>query len=114
MKPGVNCNLRSYGTQTQRCAQWERAARDILVALNDLRDGRFRLSLYHTDEELKHWQQLSVLDQSAVATENVDLKLFEQGVEKKYMTVAQGDVGQESRLKALMHEVKQRAWRIRL
>lgn len=82
---------------------------DILVALNDLRDGRFRLSLYQTDEQLKHWHQLSVLDQSAVAAENVDLKLFQQGIENKYMTVAQGDAGQQSRLKSLMEEVQERA-----
>ncbi|MGE8153254.1 sialidase family protein [Pseudomonas vancouverensis] len=36
----------------------------LLVALNDLRDGRFRLSLYGTDAGLDDWRNLVELDQS--------------------------------------------------
>jgi predicted neuraminidase len=36
----------------------------ILVALNNLQNGRYRLSLYKTDAKLHRWQQLKVLDQS--------------------------------------------------
>lgn len=37
---------------------------DILVALNDLTLGRFRLSLYQTDPELRRWREIAILDQS--------------------------------------------------
>ncbi|NBA94929.1 exo-alpha-sialidase [Pseudomonas sp. R5(2019)] len=36
----------------------------LLVALNDLRDGRFKLSLYGTDPGLADWRNLAELDQS--------------------------------------------------
>ncbi|WP_407316232.1 exo-alpha-sialidase [Pseudomonas sp. nanlin1] len=36
----------------------------LLVALNDLRDGRFRLSLYGTDERMQRWRALIDLDRS--------------------------------------------------
>ncbi|MCU1759760.1 exo-alpha-sialidase [Pseudomonas sp. 14P_8.1_Bac3] len=36
----------------------------VLVALNDLRDGRFKLSLYGTDAGLTDWRNLVELDQS--------------------------------------------------
>ncbi|RML97965.1 BNR/Asp-box repeat-containing protein, partial [Pseudomonas savastanoi] len=36
----------------------------LLVALNDLREGRFKLSLYSTDEQMKVWRPLPDLDKS--------------------------------------------------
>lgn len=36
----------------------------LLVALNDLRDGRFRLSLYGTDAQMNEWRSVIALDQS--------------------------------------------------
>ena len=36
----------------------------LLVALNDLEDGRFKLSLYGTDAQLNQWRTLVELDQS--------------------------------------------------
>lgn len=36
----------------------------LLVALNDLRDGRFKLSLYGTNPGLSEWRNLAELDQS--------------------------------------------------
>ncbi|WP_336346512.1 sialidase family protein [Pseudomonas monsensis] len=36
----------------------------LLVALNDLRDGRFKLSLYGTDANLNDWRSVIELDQS--------------------------------------------------
>ncbi|RDL14780.1 exo-alpha-sialidase [Pseudomonas jessenii] len=36
----------------------------LLVALNDLRDGRFKLSLYGTDASFKDWRSVIELDQS--------------------------------------------------
>lgn len=36
----------------------------LLVALNDLKEGRFRLSLYGTDAQLKAWRPLRDLDES--------------------------------------------------
>jgi predicted neuraminidase len=36
----------------------------LLVALNDLRDGRFKLSLYGTDAKLNQWRTVVELDQS--------------------------------------------------
>lgn len=42
----------------------QNAEKDILVALNNLQDGRYRLSLYQTDSRLQRWQHLKTLDQS--------------------------------------------------
>jgi predicted neuraminidase len=81
----------------------------ILVALNDLREGRFRLSLYHTDSNLENWRPVRVLDQSPVLTELVDLDLFRHGLQSKYMRVAQGDAEQQARLGQLMEYVQDRA-----
>lgn len=36
----------------------------LLVALNDLEDGRFKLSLYGTDTGLSHWRNVVELDES--------------------------------------------------
>lgn len=36
----------------------------LLVALNDLQEGRFKLSLYETDARLSHWRTVVELDQS--------------------------------------------------
>lgn len=36
----------------------------ILVALNNLTLGRFRLSLFHTDPELRGWREVATLDES--------------------------------------------------
>ncbi|WP_439869382.1 sialidase family protein [Pseudomonas syringae] len=38
--------------------------RGLLVALNDLREGRFKLSLYGTDEEMNVWRPLMDFDKS--------------------------------------------------
>lgn len=38
--------------------------RGMLVALNDLREGRFRLSLYNTDWQMEGWKPLIDLDES--------------------------------------------------
>ncbi|MGQ9424788.1 sialidase family protein [Gilvimarinus sp. F26214L] len=82
---------------------------DILVALNDLRDGRFRLSLYHTDSELKNWEPVRVLDESPIPSELVEADLFRQGLEADFMDVAQGDPVEQARLADLVHYVEQRA-----
>lgn len=37
---------------------------NLLVAMNDLEDGRFRLTLYETDAQLRSWRQVSQLDES--------------------------------------------------
>lgn len=37
---------------------------DLLVALNDLEDGRFRLTLYATDPSLQNWRLIEQLDES--------------------------------------------------
>ena len=49
-----NSSLAAVGTDDQ----------GLLVALNDLQDGRFRLSLYGTDAGLSQWRPLVELDQS--------------------------------------------------
>ncbi|MEX0959086.1 MAG: sialidase family protein [Burkholderiales bacterium] len=43
----------------------------ILVALNNLPLGRFRLSLFHTDPELRGWRELAILDESPDAHGNL-------------------------------------------
>jgi predicted neuraminidase len=43
----------------------------ILVALNDLTLGRFRLSLMQTDPDLRQWRQVAILDQSPEADGNL-------------------------------------------
>jgi predicted neuraminidase len=40
------------------------AEKEILVAMNNLRDGRYRLSLYETDPSLKNWRLRKVLDEA--------------------------------------------------
>jgi predicted neuraminidase len=40
------------------------AEKDILVAMNNLRDGRHRLSLYETDPALKNWRLRKILDEA--------------------------------------------------
>ncbi|MEY9335575.1 putative neuraminidase [Pseudomonas protegens] len=49
-----NSSLAAVGTDDQ----------GMLVALNDLQDGRFKLSLYGTDAGLSQWRPLVELDQS--------------------------------------------------
>ncbi|MBW8354072.1 MAG: exo-alpha-sialidase [Pseudomonas sp.] len=49
-----NSSLAAVGTDDQ----------GLLVALNDLQDGRFKLSLYGTDAGLSQWRPLVELDQS--------------------------------------------------
>ncbi|MDT9644325.1 sialidase family protein [Pseudomonas sp. JV245A] len=49
-----NSSLAAVGTDDQ----------GVLVALNDLQDGRFKLSLYGTDAGLSQWRPLVELDQS--------------------------------------------------
>lgn len=38
--------------------------KEILVAMNNLQDGRHRLSLYETDPEIQRWRLLKILDES--------------------------------------------------
>ena len=40
------------------------AENDILVAMNNLRDGRHQLSLYETDSTLKEWRLRTILDEA--------------------------------------------------
>lgn len=51
-----NSSLAAIGAQD--------AEKDILVAMNNLRDGRHRLSLYETDATLKNWRLRKILDES--------------------------------------------------
>lgn len=81
---------------------------DILVALNDLRDGRFRLSLYHTDEELSHWRTLEVLDQSPSLSQQVDRPTFRKAISEKFLKVTRGKA-HEGGLEQLLEEVQERA-----
>lgn len=64
------------------------ANRDVLVALNDLRDGRFRLSLYHADQDLQNWRRLEVLDQAPILKEFVEADLFRGTISQRYMAVS--------------------------
>lgn len=41
-----------------------RANGNLLVAMNDLEDGRFRLTLYETDAQLRNWRLVSQIDES--------------------------------------------------
>lgn len=41
-----------------------RANDHLLVAMNDLEDGRFRLTLYETDTQLRNWRLVSQIDES--------------------------------------------------
>ncbi|QRY77168.1 exo-alpha-sialidase [Pseudomonas sp. PDNC002] len=41
-----------------------RANGNLLVAMNDLEDGRFRLTLYETDAQLRDWRLIEQLDES--------------------------------------------------
>jgi predicted neuraminidase len=82
---------------------------DILVALNDLRDGRFRLSLYQTDSKLQNWKLVRILDQSPVLTELVDRDLFRERLRSNYLRVAQSDPDRQARLNQLVHHVQERA-----
>ncbi|MFA5514666.1 MAG: sialidase family protein [Desulfuromonadales bacterium] len=50
-----NSSLAAIGLQN--------AEKSILVALNNLRDGRHRLSLYETDAQLENWRLRKVLDE---------------------------------------------------
>ncbi|MCW8193870.1 exo-alpha-sialidase [Proteobacteria bacterium 005FR1] len=63
---------------------------DVLVALNDLRDGRFRLSLYEVDQNLKDWRQLEVLDQAPVLQETLAADLFRGTVAQRFTAVSGG------------------------
>lgn len=41
-----------------------RANGNLLVAMNDLEDGRFRLTLYETDAQLRNWRLIEQIDES--------------------------------------------------
>src|SRR5690606_2467347 len=83
---------------------------DVLVALNDLQDGRFRLSLYHADREMKNWQRLDVIDEAPVMREIVDADLFRKTLTQRYLAVS-GLSGSDitSRLDAILRHSTERA-----
>lgn len=63
----------------------------ILVALNDLQDGRFRMSLYQTDEALNQWRLLRVLDHSPVESKSIELAVFREGITAKLLAMGGAD-----------------------
>jgi predicted neuraminidase len=83
---------------------------DVLVALNDLRDGRFRLSLYHADQNLKDWRLVDVLDQAPVLKEQVEADLFRGTVARRYMAVAmRSGEGMTERMDEMLEQSMSRA-----
>lgn len=77
----------------------------ILVALNDIPKGRFRLSLYHTDEQLSHWRRVRVLDQSPVLAEHSSREAFVNDVVQDFLSVE----AREGGLKQLLQHLQERA-----
>lgn len=82
---------------------------NILVALNDLQDGRFRMSLYLTDRQLKDWQLVKILDQSPVESQTVDRALFRQGVTEKLMGIVGTNEAQLSRVDQVIQHTEDRS-----
>lgn len=57
----------------------------LLVAMNDLEDGRFRLTLYATDGDLENWRTLGELDESPDPWgEPIDPKTFPAIITEKF------------------------------
>lgn len=81
----------------------------ILVALNDLQDGRFRMSLYRTDRELRRWELVKVLDQSPVESENIELDVFRQGLTSKLMDLVGSGEDQRARFDEVLQHTEGRA-----
>ncbi|MFA5632128.1 MAG: sialidase family protein [Porticoccaceae bacterium] len=82
---------------------------DILVALNDLQDGRFRLSLYHADQDLQHWRPVAVMDESPTGEERVAEDVYMQTLSARYQDVAPEPRETPSHLEQLRSELRRRA-----
>lgn len=64
----------------------------LLVALNNLSDGRFRLSLYETDLALENWELLMDLDESPDPNgEPMPESLFTPALQKQFVASSGGD-----------------------
>ena len=83
----------------------------ILVALNDIADGRFRLSLYQTDETLQNWRQVAVLDEAPKPAEWVEPELFRESLHDKYTAIARDAEETPVKLAELQHHAGKRACR---
>ncbi|HLS99704.1 MAG TPA: sialidase family protein [Porticoccaceae bacterium] len=83
----------------------------ILVALNDIADGRFRLTLYQTDETLKNWRQVAVLDESPRPEEWVEPALFRDSLHRKYTAIAEDGEETPGMLAELQRHAEKRACR---
>lgn len=83
----------------------------ILVALNDLRDGRFRMTLYQTDPGLLHWRQVKVLDEAPLPQEWVDVEMFREGLQDRYTAIASAPEETPSKLAQLLRHAQKRACR---
>lgn len=81
----------------------------ILVALNDLQDGRFRLSLYQTDPLLNEWRLLRVLDQSPVESESVDVELFREELSAELTAMLEDGDNYQIQLAEIMEHAERRA-----
>jgi len=84
---------------------------DILVVLNDLEDGRFRLTLYHTDASLKDWRKVSVLDEGPLPQEWVTEELFRRELQDSYTAVAEAEEETPAKLQALVQSAEKRGCR---
>lgn len=56
---------------------------EILIALNDLEQGRHRLTLYLADNDLRNWQRVKVLEQSPASTG----KLVPEDIYRKLVSI---------------------------
>jgi len=83
----------------------------ILVALNDLQDGRFRLALYHTDETLESWRSVAVMDESPSGEERVEMEPYMATLQASYMDVALEQRETPAHLEELENELRARACR---
>ncbi len=81
---------------------------EILVVLNNLQNGRYRLSLYETDAKLDNWRLLKVLDQSPHDDgEVVPLEEFRTVIQENYLAV--GGPDRSDRLGELLPSLEKRA-----
>lgn len=83
----------------------------ILVALNDLQDGRFRMTLYQTGPDLLKWRQVKVLDEAPLPQEWVDVEMFREGLQDKYTAIASAPEETPSKLAQLLRHAQKRACR---
>lgn len=81
----------------------------ILVALNDLQDGRFRMSLYHTDEELNQWRLLRVLDESPVASDSIELDVFREAIAAELLAMSAAGEGAQLAMDEILGHTERRA-----